>query len=364
MGFPVIDTVANSLRVTRNIMDKIMEAAKMTFEASKVASERLQWLTAFIFDKLKWIPVATLLSIVTILFRHPLEFLTRVLCAIVISILFVFYIILTIPPFSWLAFGVWFFVTRVIVLVGTTLLSLIIFSIVGFIFVILALINEGTGGALNKIALCQTSPFAWFTVPNYQDGNKYNRMLFCNTPCMTGYTPDELTGEFCNRTPLAQPSFCPQAEVMRLLLKKNTSGERHVYANYLMTPSYLIDTPKGKEEKYIKHFQQMQMFFDKCNRKLGNFNNIALDICGSLDAIKEQKMNFLSDDIIKKLKEVCKQGFCNSRSRHVFCSSFAESKPEEQGNGLIKAIISMLTAIILFLFLIVMTYKFVSAATK
>lgn len=360
----VADLLNNGTNIVQGIMDKIFKALQKAFEAMKFAAEKLQWLKSFLFQKFKWVPTATLISIATTFFRHPLEFLTRIMCAVFVSLLFVIYIVLTIPPFSWIAFSVWFFVTRVIVLIGTTLLALIIFGIVGFIFFILAMINGGTGGALTKIALCQTSPFAWFTVPNYQDGNKYSRMLFCNTPCMAGYTPDELTGEFCNRIPLAQPSFCPQAEVMRLLLKKNKSGERHVYANYMMTPSYMMDNPKDKEERYIKHFQQMQMFFDKCNRKLGNFNNIALDICGSLDAIKEQNMNFLSDDVIRKLKEVCKQGFCNSRSRHVFCSSFAESKPEEQGNGLLKAIISMLTAIILFLFLIVMTYKFVSAATK
>jgi hypothetical protein len=364
MGFPVQAVLTDLNLVMGKIADKIAEAAKMSLETAKFASDKVAWWTAFVFDKLKWIPVATLLSIITILFRHPLEFITRVLCAIIISIFFVLYIILTIPPFSWLAFIVWFIVRHVLILIGFTIVSMTIFCVVAFVFIMLAVVNGFSGGSLTKLALCQTSPFAWYTVPNYQDGNKFDRGLFCNRPCAVGYSPDELTGSICNRIPLAQPSFCPQAEVMRILLKKNWTGERHIYANYVMTPSYLLKLPKEKEEEYIKHFDQMQLFFNKCNRRLGTFNNIALDICSSLDAIKELKMNFLSDDAIQKLKEVCKQGFCNSRSRHVFCSSFSDSKAESNGSGLLKAVIFMLVAIVLFVFLVVMTYKFVSASTK
>lgn len=364
MGFPVSAALTDLTLVLGNIADKVAEASKMSLEATKFASERVSWWTEFIFDKLKWIPVATLLSIITVLFRHPLEFITRVLCAIIISILFVFYIILTIPPFSWLAFIVWFIVRHVLILIGFTIVSMTIFCVVAFIFIIMAVVNGISGGALTKLALCQTSPFAWYTVPNYQDGNKYDRGFFCNRPCAAGFSPDELTGSICNRIPLAQPSFCPQAEIMRLLLKKNWAGERHIYANYVMTPSYFLKVPLLKEEEYIKHFDQMQGFFNKCNRRLGTFNNIALDICSSLDAIKELKINGLTNDAIQKLKEVCKQGFCNSRSRHVFCSSFGDSKTENAGSGLLKAIIFMLGALVMFVFLVVMTFKFVSASTK
>jgi hypothetical protein len=364
MGFPVQAALTDLNLVFGKIADKIADAAKMSLDTTKFATDKLAWVTDYIFEKLKWIPAATILSIIITLFRHPLEFITRILCAIIISIFFVFYIILTIPPFSWLAFIVWFIVRHVLILIGFTVVSLAIFCIIALIFILLAIVNGISGGSLTQLALCQTSPFAWYTVPNYQDGNKYDRGFFCNRPCAAGYSPDELTGSICNRTPLAQPSFCPQAEVMRILLKKNWSGERHIYANYVMTPSYFLKLPKEKEEDYIKHFDQMQLFFNKCNRRLGTFNNIALDICSSLDAIKELKMNVLSDGAIQKLKEVCKQGFCNSRSRHVFCSSFGDSNAENAGNGLLKAIIFMLVALVLFVFLVVMTYKFVSASTR
>lgn len=364
MGFPVSDTMLNFAMTMNNIGQKIADAAQMSFEAAKFASERVQFWTSFIFDKLTWIPVATLLSIAITLFRHPLEFITRVLCAIIMSIFFVLYIILTIPPFSWIAFAVWFIIRHVLVLIGFTVIYVTIFCIVAFIFLILSLLN--VNGKLSKFALCQTSPFAWFTIPNYHEGNKYERGFFCNKPCIMGYTPDELTGAVCNRLPLQQPSFCPQAEIMRLLLKKNTIGERHVYANQMLTPSYLMKLPIDKEEEYIKHFLQMQLFFDKCNRKMGTFNNIALDICSSLDAIKSSSTSLSLDDAnrLRKLQEVCKQGFCNARSRHVFCSSFVDSKPENQGSGLLKAIVLMLTAMLLFVFMIVMTYKFVAASTQ
>lgn len=362
MGFPVHDALGFVQNALRNVLDNIRESMKMGMEVNKTVWDKIQWVTAFIFDKLKWIPVAALIAIVTTLFKHPLEFITRVFCAIIISIFFVFYIILTIPPFSWISFAVWFFFRHVLVLIGFTIVSLTIFGIVAIIFLLLSLANYN--GKLTKLALCQTSPFAWFMIPNYQDGNKYDRGFFCNRPCVAGYTPDEMTGSICNRISQAQPSFCPQAEIMRILMKKNRIGERHVYANFIMSPSYFLKKPKDKEEDYIKHFEKMQLFFNKCNRRLGTFNNISLDICSSLDAIKQLKMNSLSDDAINKLKEVCKQGFCNSKSRYIFCGSYVNSTTEKRRDGLLKAIIQLVTFIIMFVFLLTMTYKFLKASTK
>ena len=360
----VVDPPGLAQRIGQFIADTFQKIVDRVLTISRNVSDKLQWVNDHIFEKLKWIPISTIFIIVITFFRHPLEFITRVLCAIVISIIFVFYIILTIPPFSWIAFIVWFFVRHVLVLLGFTIVSVVIFCIVALIFGLIALINAMSGGKLNQIALCQTSPLAWYTIPNYQYGNKFERGFFCSQPCTAGYAPDELTGSYCNKIPLAQPSYCPQAEIMRLLLKQARIGERHVFANYIMTPAHLMRPPKEKEADYIKHFEAMQLYLSKCNQKLGSFNGIAVDICSSLDAIKALKMNFLSDSAIEKLKEVCKQGFCNSKSRYVFCGSFSDSAPEAQGGALMKAILYMFIAMALFILLLVMTYKFIYASTK
>jgi hypothetical protein len=363
MGFPVAAPLTDLQMTLGKIMTSVLEASKTAMRSAKFATDKVQWWTAFAFDKIKWIPISALIGIIITLFKHPLEFITRVLCAIIVSILFVLYIITTIPPFSWIAFVVWFFIRYVLVMLGFTIVSFVIFAIIAVLFMVLTIFNAISGGRLNSLTLCQTSPTAWFTVPNWQDGNKYERGFFCNRPCAAGYSPDEMTGSFCNRAPFAQPSYCPQAEVMRLLLKKNKIGERHVYGNFIPSPSYFVKVPREKEEEYIKHFDQMQKFFNKCSQKVGGFNDIALDICSSLDAIKELKINVLSDDTIRKLKEVCKQGFCNSKSRHVFCGAFTDFPTENRGE-LVKRIIFMITALVVFLFLLMVTYKFVSASTK
>lgn len=363
MGFPISTPLSDLQKAVMNIRKAIMNVLERVFQSVKFATKKIQWSTQFTFDKLKWIPIGALIAIITTLFKHPLEFITRVLCAIIVSIIFVLYIITTIPPFSWLAFAVWFIIKYVLILIGFTVVSVVVFCIVAFLFLILAVVNAMSGNKLNNLTLCQTSPIAWFTVPNYQDGNRYERGFFCSTPCAAGYSPDELSGSFCNRMPLAQPSFCPQAEIMRLLLKKTGINERHVYANFIPTPSHFSKPPREKEEDYIKHFDGMQKFFNKCTQKMGGFNNIALDICGSLDAIEKLNINLLDEKTINKLKEVCKQGFCNSRSRHIFCSSFADSLPEKEGE-IVKTLIFLIAAFILFVFLLVMTYKFVSASTK
>jgi hypothetical protein len=356
--------IVESSLISSNIRSILQYALTTARESIFNTKKTLEWLTEFIFDKLKWIPVAALIGIVTTLFKHPLEFITRVLCALIISVFFVFYIVLTFPPFSWVAFAVWFFFKEVLVLIGFTIVSVVIFVFVAIFYGVIAIINSATGGKLNKLALCQTSPTAWFTIPNYHYGNKYERGFFCSKPCYAGFIPDDLTGSFCERGSLAQPSYCPQAEIMRLLLKKNAVGERHVYANYIITPSYLMKNPLEKEEDYISHFDQMQQFQNRCKQKLGTFEDISLNICACLDAIQKSKNNQLSEATIKKLKEVCKQGFCNSKSRHVFCGSFADSEPEQKGDGLIKSLIYLLVAFVLFAFLMIYTYRFVQACTK
>ena len=356
--------IVESQLITSNVKGTVDSALKNSRAFLFRALKKLEWLQEFLWNRLKWIPVAALISIITTFFKHPLEFITRVLCAIVISVLFVFYIVLSFPPFSWIPFIVWFFFKEVLVLIGFTIISVIVFLFVAVFYGIIAIINVATGGKLNKLALCQTSPTAWFTIPNYHYGNKYDRGFFCSKPCYAGFIPDDLTGSFCERGSLAQPSYCPQAEIMRLLLKKNAVGERHVYANYIITPSYLMKNPLEKEEDYIAHFDQMQQFQNKCKQKLGTFDDISLNICASLDAIQKSKNSKLSEATIKKLKEVCKQGFCNSKSRHVFCGSFTDSKPEQKGNGLIKSLIYLLVCFVVFCFLIVSTYNFFKASTK
>lgn len=301
------------------------------------------------------------------IFTRPLEFIMMIIGGVIISILFVLYKILTFQPIIWLPFIVWFLVMKVVVLIIYTIVICCIILILAFVLFIIAVINAMTKGKLSKLVLCQNSPSSWYQTPNFHLGNKFERSLFCKTTCGTGYTPDELTGQYCTALPSGQPSFCPQAEVMRIFTSFNRNDSTHVYPNFnpFMNPMFNLLTPQEKEAEYKRHFMQKKRFLDTCKNTLGNYEPMILDVCSYLDMLKASKHNRLSAGDIQKLEQVCQQGFCNSKSRFFFCGKFDESKNvAAQGRSkaeLVKNIVMLMILALVFMFILVFTYQFVGA---
>jgi len=299
------------------------------------------------------------------IFTRPLEFIMMIIGGIIISIMFVIYKILTVQPLIWLPFIVWFIFMKVVVLILYTLVLGGVVLIISIVLLVLAVVNSMTKGALNKLVLCQNSPSSWYQTPNFHLGNKFERSLFCKTTCGVGYTPDELTGEFCTAVKSGQPSFCPQAEVMRIFTSFNRKDRTHVYANYnpLTNPMFNFLSPQEKETEYKNYFMQKQKFLNTCKNTLGNYDPMILDICSYLDMLKTTKHNRLSATDIQKLEEVCQQGFCNSKSRYFFCGKFDESKHVEKStkSALVKNIVLLMILALVFMFMLVFTYQFVNA---
>ncbi len=351
----VLATIKNA------IQNQIQFATKWLYNIKKDTFKVIFKNLEFAFDKVKWAVLAVLITILAVLFKHPLECSTQVFCAILVSIIFVLYIITTVPGIDWIAFGVWFFFRYMVGLIVYTIISGIIFVIISLVFMILALLNFATGGALNKMVLCQTSPLAWYKIPNYHQKNFYERSLFCKKPCASGYAPDRLTGDVCERLPLAQPNFCPQASIMRIFNKDAGMLENGTYGDFKLTPMHITKSPEVKENSYVKFFVERQKYFDTCGSVMKNYNGFASNICANLDAIKASSINGLDAKTINKLQKVCKQGLCNSQSRYMFCSTLdGDASTVKSGDGLLKSISMLVIYIVLFVMLILMTYKLVS----
>lgn len=354
LNFPgVVATVRNGLQ------NYVIHIQNTVFETRKEITRTIFRIKQTIFENIKWGIISILIILVTVILKKPLEFITRVLCAIIVSVAFVFYYISTIPPFHWIAFGIWFFLKYMVGLLLYTIVSGIIFVIISLVFLVIALINFMTKGALNKMALCQTSPLAWYQVPSFHAKNYYERALFCKKPCGMGFAPDKMTGDVCERIPLAQPNFCPQASAMRVFNHDMGMAETGAYTEFLITPRHMSKKPEEKEQEYVDFFTKRQKFFDTCENTMKNYNNVAIDICANLDAIKANKINGLSQMEISKLERICKQGFCNSRKRYAFCGLLNDSRTQMSLDGLIKSIIMLIIYITLFVLLIFMTYKMV-----
>jgi hypothetical protein len=345
----------------KNGIQNTVQFIKQTFmEIKKDIALTIYRIHTATFEGMKWVFLGVLVTLITIILKKPLEFITRLFCAILISIGFIVYAITTIPPFHWLAFAVWFFFKYMVKLILYTIINLIIFVIVSLVFMILAILNFMTKGSLNKMALCQTSPLAWHQIPSYHTRNFYERSLFCKRPCALGFAPDKLTGNVCDRIPLAQPNFCPQASVMRVLNHDASMTELGTYTDFILTPKHMSKTPQDKEQAYVDFFTERQKFFDTCDNAMKHYTTFADSICASLDAIKGNNINGLSDIEINKLIKICKQGFCNSKKTYSFCAILNNNADKITLDGLIKSIVMLILHVTIFAVLILSTYKMVS----
>lgn len=340
------------MKYIRDILEKLMDRLQRIFKHVKNVFDRLR---AFLFA-LRWVPVIGLVVSAIVIMNKPLEFIMMLIGALAISLIWVAYKISALPVIIWLPFIVWWLALKFIPLVIYTIVIIAIVLLICIILLIITLINVLTGGRLNNIVLCQNSPQNWFLVPGFQYGNKFERSLFCKSPCMGGYKPDEL-GEFCEKLPRGQPSFCAQSEIMRLFTKKNGTFERHVYEDFNPAKFFMfnLSTPEQKANMYKDYYLRRDRYFKTCNATLGGFDELAKTMCSNIDVLAK---NGYSKSQIRKLKEVCAQGYCDSKSRFMFCNEFGGSKDATDNDSvLIKTSVMLVTVVILFVFLLVFTYN-------
>lgn len=354
---PMPAIVAATGNVTQNlntVSDRVIQVGKNT----KDGAQHTKGIATF----MKFTPIIGLMTALLGILSKPLEFIVMIIGGLFLAVIYVIYKIFAFPPLVWVVFAIWFLIMKVVLLIIYTIVIGVVVVFICFILMIIAFINYIFKGALNKLVLCQNSPLAWYQIPNYHLGNKFERSLFCKSTCASGFRPDELTGEFCNRLPKGQPSYCPQAEVMRLFSNYSRYDMKYKYDNYDATTNFSFNmmSPQEKEVEYKKHFLNRQQYLNKCKQSLGNYNPMTIDICSSLDMLKKQGFNGLSERDIARMKAVCHQGFCNSRSRYAFCGTFGQSDKEGSStNELIKLFAWLLILCVIFMFILYFTYQIV-----
>lgn len=363
MVVPIINPLPAVVSGTNGIMTRIMGI-------KDAIAKKLKNVKTFANEKKKIAQGAGFLSFIGTLvgiFKRPLEFLMMVIGGIIMSIIYVLYKITVVPPLNWIIFVIWFWWTKVVFLIFYTIVIGVVILFICFFLMIISILNLlpiPKRGWLNNIVLCQNSPDSWYKIPNYHLGNKFERSLFCKSTCVTGHAPDELTGEFCDRIPKGQPSYCPQAEIMRIVSDHSRNDMRYVYANYdtLTNIWFNLMTPADKETAYKHYYINRKKFFNKCENSLGTYNKMSLDFCSSLDMMKNNKFNGLSDRDIARLEKVCHQNYCDSKNRFAFCGRFGQTEKEEKEvSELIKQIVLFMILAIVFMFTLYYTYQFASS---
>lgn len=330
-------------------------------------SKKLKTIKKFAVENKKLVQGASIVSFIGLLvaiLKKPLEFILMLIGGIIMCIIYVLYKITVYPPLNWIIFLIWFWWTKVVFLIFYTIIIGVVIVFICFFLLIITILNLlpiPKKGWLNNVVLCQNSPDSWYKVPNYHLGNKFERSLFCKSACATGHAPDELTGEFCDRIPKGQPSYCPQAEIMRIITDFNRGDRKYIYDNYDTTTNvwYTLMTPADKETAYKQYYFNRRKFFNKCEDTMGTYNKMTLDFCSSLDMMKKMKYNGLTDKDIARLEKVCHQNFCDSRNRYSFCGKFGKNEKEEKSlSELIKQIVIFMLTAIIFMYILYVTYQY------
>ena len=336
--------------VTKTIR-KISEFSKDMMQKISEAAMRAKDFAISMKTAAKFFPMITIVLIVLAFFAAPMKFLLLIFGLIVVTILYVIYAVLNLPPFIYIVAAIWFLIMDIVPLI---LFCIIYGGILFLIFIgclILAGLNFISKNGLKDVVLCDNSPGSWYKVANSHLGNKWERGIFCSRPCFSIYAPDT-TGTNCVRIPKGYPPYCPQAEIMRIYSSKKADS-KYKFENYndKGNLAYMGKKPMEREFMLKNYYLRKRNFMNICNKEMADYNNIALNICASVDSIKD-----LQPKDKERLKQVCQQAFCTSDKNYPFCAKISELKEDDQ-NALIKKIITILVIIIVFCLVILFTLK-------
>lgn len=326
------------------VIDKIDRFKILSITLSRWAFMFANFMRAFF----QFFVIIVLARIVVGFFSKPLEFIMLGLACIILSILYVIYYIFYIQVFIWIPFSIWFIIFDITPLVLFTIIMMALFLVITLFCMILGIINWMTKGSLKSLVLCENHVAAWYKTPNYHLTNKYERGFFCSRQCFTGYYPDS-SGMSCVKVSRGVPSYCPQAEVMRMYTS-NTSDKIYAFKDYQVNGNlkYLASTPVNREKLLKNYYLKKRDFLEKCEKPMKEFDYMSLGLCSSIDVIDH---NGIDPKVINNMKIACAQAFCNSKKNYPFCSLLSGTGEEDPGEFWTK-VMKILVLIITFMIII------------
>ena len=303
--------------------------------------------------------IVILVRMVIGFFSKPLEFIMLGIACIVLAVTYVIYFLLSIPYFTiYIPFVAWFILFDLLPLVAYIIMMGALFIIITIFCFLLWFLNWCMDESLSSLVLCQNSAAAWYKTPNYHLGNKYERGLFCSRECFPGYYPDD-TGMFCiKNSSITTPSYCPQAEAMRLYVGKR-NDINYIYRDYntFGNLKYISKSPQDRERLIKDHYMKKMTFLDKCSKSMKTFDYMPLNICSSIDSLENMNMG-IDKATIKKMRQVCSQAYCNSRNNYGFCPQL-EGAGVEDDSDFWKRAIHLTILIMVFVFVLMFTLCYI-----
>jgi hypothetical protein len=296
--------------------------------------------------------IKIVIKIVTLVTK-PAQCIMLIIAFIVVSFLFVFYFLWTLPPFIWLLAAVWYFAAYVVPMIIYCMIFIGLLIAVFVICVILTALNTVTGGALRSIVLCDSLPSAWHSIPNFHLTNKWERGMMCTRPCPPRYMPNP-SGSMCVKKPAGYPAYCPQAEAMRIFSRKKADmGYMYKKFDDSINVKYMLKTPAEREEILKNYYIKRKNFSDTCSASMSEYDNISLNICAAADSLK----GVLDDNQIARLKQVCAQAYCTPERNYPFCSKTSDLN-DNDANAVIRKVVKIVMIIITIMLTILLALTF------
>lgn len=359
---------------------------EMSQEKAQDVEEKKNWWTRFLNEKAKWAkewgqrvaqfnkmmmmiakfkPIIILCVAIILIFSNLLFYVIMIIAWFAIAILEVIYFMLSLPPFIQIMGFIFFMITEFLPMCALVLfmVGLLIFAAV--FCGLVSILNTISGDKLKGMVLCQNGPASWYKTQNWHLNNKFDRGLFCSRPCAKGYSPD-VSGVLCIRQSKSSPAYCPQAQVMRFYSGAGKKDKRYIFKDKRVTTDFrfLSKTPARREDALFSHWLDMRKYLEECNNPrnlngLGQYDTMTISICANVDALADASFSKIDKDIIQKLQQVCRQGFCNSRTAFPFCKNLSTASDDDSAD-LIKKIIMFIISMIVFAVTLVFIFAYMN----
>lgn len=290
---------------------------------------------------------------IVMLITKPAQCIMLIIALCVVSVLYVVYFVLTLPPFIWIVAAIWYTLLYIVPMIAYCIIFTILL-VAGFVLsILLYAINTMSAGALKNIVLCDSSPSAWYNIPNFHFKNKWERGIMCTKPCPARYRPNA-TGSSCEVIPKGYPPYCPQAEAMRIFTRKK-ADKKYIFKkfNESINTKYMLKTPSERETMLKDYYMNRKTFSDTCSLNMSGYDNISLSICVAADSLKE----ILNETQIAKLKQVCAQAYCTTQRNYPFCSKTSDLN-DNDANAVIKKVVKIVMIIITIILTITLAMTF------
>lgn len=375
------DAADAKLRNTENATQSKFQWMKDAFQTAKDFTWRnskwlsnvargIRWFAVFMKTIFLFFPIIIIFRMLIGFFKKPVEFIMLGLVCLILPFIYVIYSIFSVPPFSIFPLMVWFFIRFFIFFFIPWIFYvskwLIVIVLVYIFSGVLYVINIITGGLLQRAWVCEGSVNAWYKIPSNHVKNNYHRGFMCAKPCMAGYEPDEY-GDKCVSIPKISPSFCPKAEVMRLFTV-NRYDINYYFRDYptLGNMKYLLKTPAGREKLLLDHYMKKKTFIDKCTTvdknvsKINDYDFISMNICSSTDILEKNTINGLDPFTVNKIRRVCNQAYCNTKTNYPFCSNAGAATIDNNTGDFWKKLIKIFIMIMVLLIIMFFSLKYIS----